>query len=202
MQCDVGSWTIVLFSGQGHAAGHLSDMHRLTLAALLIALFGFTTLHSSADERYETLLSDLAKSSSAVEAQRLSGEIWQIWLTAPDSAAQEVLDAALQRRQAQDFFGAVLELNRLIEGWPDYAEGWNQRATMYWILGDYDASLADVEEVLAREPRHFGALSGKAVILMDLGKVGLAKIAIREALKYHPHLNERAILRVAPGEEL
>lgn len=172
------------------------------LRVLIASLFIAAAPVFAADDRYETLLSDLAQSSTPSEAQRLSGEIWQIWLTAPDPTAQEVLDAALLRRSVQDFLGAIQELNRLIEGWPDYAEGWNQRATMYWLVGDFDASLADVAEVLVREPRHFGALSGKAVILMQQGKTALAQLAVREALKYHPHLNERAILGVNPGKDL
>ncbi|MEL7114186.1 MAG: tetratricopeptide repeat protein [Pseudomonadota bacterium] len=155
-----------------------------------------------ADERYETLLSDLAKSETAAEADALSGEIWEIWLTAPDEAAQSVLDAAMVSRMSQDFLGAIRHLNRLVDGWPEYAEGWNQRATLFFILGDYDASLADVAETLAREPRHFGALSGKAVILMRQGKVALAQLAVQEALKFHPHLNERALLDINPGEDL
>ena len=56
--------------------------------------------------------------------------------------------------------------------------------------------------VLAREPRHFGALAGKSVILFNQGKVGLAQIAVKEALKYHPYLNEGAILKSNPGTDL
>jgi tetratricopeptide (TPR) repeat protein len=176
-------------------------MARLLLS-LFVPLFLMLPLGAAANERYETLLGQLAQSQTSAEAQALSGQIWQIWLTAPDEAAQAVLDAAMARRQAQDFLGAISELDRLIEGWPDYAEGWNQRATMYYVIGAFEASLADVDEVLAREPRHFGALSGKAVILARQGKTALAQLAVREALKFHPHLNERAILRVNPGQDL
>jgi len=184
------------------------------IASILAPLvFGFRTIFVSvvliasplavqADARYEALLAELAQSRTALEARALSNQIWEIWLTAPDAAAQEVLDAALARRQAQDFLGAIAELDRLVAGWPDYAEGWNQRATMYWLVGQLEASLADVDEVLAREPRHFGALSGKAVILMQQGKTALAQLAVRQALKHHPHLNERAILSVKPATDL
>ncbi|MDJ0626878.1 MAG: hypothetical protein QNJ44_01355 [Rhodobacter sp.] len=153
-------------------------------------------------ERYETLLAELRQAQTEAEADRLNGEIWQIWLTAPDEAAQEVLDAAMLRRQAYDFVGAIRHLDRLVESYPDYAEGWNQRATMYFLIGDFERSLADVDEVLAREPRHFGALSGKAMILFQQGKVPLAQIAVREALKHHPFLAERAILNAPSGTEL
>ncbi len=152
--------------------------------------------------RYETLMAALAQAPNRAEANRLTGEIWRIWLTAPDSAAQEVLDAAMIRRQAYDFIGAIEHLDRLVEGWPDYAEGWNQRATIYFLRGQFEASLADVEQVLAREPRHFGALSGRAVIYLQQGKLPLAQIAMREALVYHPFLSERFILQTDPGTDL
>lgn len=157
---------------------------------------------AAAQDRYETLLSDLANSESALEAQALSQQIWHLWLTAPDEDAQAVLDRALDRRAALDFLGAIKELDRLVMAFPDYAEGWNQRATMYYMLGDYDASLRDVAQVLMLEPRHFGALSGKAVILFNQGKVALAQITVREALKYHPFLNERAMLAIDPGTDI
>ena len=167
------------------------------LCAALIALPA-----AADDARYETLLTDLRGAETKAEADRLSDEIWQVWLTAPDEAAQEVLDAAMERRMNYDFFGAIGHLDRLVESYPDYAEGWNQRATMYFLIGDFDRSLADVAEVLAREPRHFGALSGKAVILYRQGKVPLAQITVREALKHHPFLNERAILDAPSGTDL
>lgn len=167
----------------------------LTLALLSAAM-------ASANERYETLLRDLAGADDKAQANALTNEIWQIWLTAPDEAAQAVLDSALQRRSSRDFLGAIGHLDRLVDSYPDYAEGWNQRATMYYMIGDFEASLRDVAETLEREPRHFGALSGKAIILYQQGKIALAQIAMREALKYHPWLNERRILDIEAGEDL
>jgi len=176
---------------------HFFRRHSLVLIVILFAL----PLRAD-DARYEQLLTDLATTQSAEQARFLSGEIWQIWLTAPDEAAQEVLDAAMRRRESHDFLGAITHLDKLVDGWPEYAEGWNQRATLYYLRGEYDKSLADVAETLAREPRHFGALAGKSVILFNQGNVPLAQIAVREALKYHPFLNERAILNVDAGEDI
>lgn len=182
---------------------YLACMTQLIGRIFALAFLWLAALPSQADaQTYEDLMSALASASTKAEADRLSSEIWQIWLTAPDETAQEVLDNAMRRRQAYDFLGAIEHLNRLVTAYPDYAEGWNQRATMYFLRGDFEASLADVDEVLAREPRHFGALSGKAVILFQQGKIPLAQIAVREALKYHPFLNERAILDASPGTDL
>lgn len=173
-------------------------LRRIILALCVCA----APLGALAQDSYEDLLTALAGAQSQAEADALSDRIWRIWLTAPDETAQEVLDAAMQRRQAYDFLGAIKELDRLVEFYPDYAEGWNQRATMRFLRGELDLSLADVAEVLAREPRHFGALSGKAVILFQQGNFPLAEIAIREALKVHPFLHERAILDTIPGTDL
>lgn len=177
-------------------------MYGLIRSILMAFLLALPATAATEGERYETLLADLRNAPDRIEAERLNREIWEIWLTAPDEAAQEVLDAAMLRRQAYDFIGAIGHLNRLVETYPDYAEGWNQRATMYFLIGDFDRSLADVAEVLKREPRHFGALSGKAVILFQQGKVALAQVAVREALKHHPFLNERFILDASPGTDL
>ena len=169
---------------------------------LTALLMWFAALPLWADDNYEALMSALAQADNPAQAAQISGEIWQIWLTAPDPAAQEVLDNAMQRRQAYDFLGAIDHLDRLVQGWPDYAEGWNQRATVHFLRGEYEKSLADVAQTLAREPRHFGALAGKAVILFNQGRTPLAQIAVREALQYHPFLNERAILDLDTGEEI
>lgn len=150
------------------------------------------------DELHEAL----RISESQAEADRIAGQIWEIWLTAPDEPSQELLDEALQRRRSLDFLGAFAALDRLVEYYPDYAEGWNQRATIHFMRGDYAASLADVAETLAREPRHFGALSGKAVILFRQGKTGLGELALRRALREHPWLRERAILDALPDTDL
>ncbi|MCY4168464.1 MAG: tetratricopeptide repeat protein [Rhodobacter sp.] len=169
----------------------------------VFCLIVFSSFPAQADgNRYENLMAKLAAARSQSEADTLSSEIWRIWLTAPDEVAQEVLDAALVRRRSRDYLGAIRQLDRLIGGWPDYAEGWNQRATVHFLRGDYDASLVDVAEVLAREPRHFGALSGKALILYRQGRTALALITLREALRHNPFLRERAMLEALGGTEL
>lgn len=152
--------------------------------------------------QYENLMDALAAAESRQAADVIAARIWNIWLTAPDDTAQEVLDAALEARRSYDFLGALNHLDRLVEHYPGYAEGWNQRATIHFLRGDFDASLADVDRVLAIEPRHFGALSGKAIILFEQGQVGLAQIVVREALKHHPFLREKAILDAGGGTDL
>ncbi len=175
----------------------------LLMAALVMAGLGQPTSAQPGDPAsYDDLMAALAQAESQAQADLLAAKIWDVWLTAPDEAAQEVLNAAMERRQAYDFRGAIRELDRLVAAYPDYAEGWNQRATMHFMVGDFEASLADVEEVLAREPRHFGALAGKGVILFQQGRIPLAQLAVREGLRHHPFLRERALLGADQGTDL
>lgn len=175
--------------------------HRLLLLAVLLCFAATATLRADEEER-AALFATLRAAPNEAAADRAAADIWRYWLRAPDETAQAALDAALLRRRNADFLGALNHLDRLIAAYPDYAEGWNQRATIHFIRRDYDASLADVEEVLVREPWHFGALAGKAVILLRQGRPALAQITIREALEIHPFLRERALLEAAPGEDL
>jgi Flp pilus assembly protein TadD len=74
---------------------------------------------------------------------------------------------------------------------PDWAEGWNKRATVYFMRGDHASSLADIDRVLALEPRHFGALAGQGLIRMAQGNYREALSAFRKALRHNPFLKER-----------
>ncbi|WP_425052343.1 tetratricopeptide repeat protein [Psychromarinibacter sp. S121] len=179
---------------------------RIRLLGPVLAVLALTPVavpaQQGGDEGYEALLAALADAGTPAEAQTIVPLIWDVWLTAPDDAAQEVLDAAMARRSAYDFAGALKHLNILIETYPDYAEGWNQRATVLFLVGDYEGSLADVDEVLKREPRHFGALAGRAMIYFQQGRLPLAQLSVRKALTVHPFLAERAILDIPAGQEL
>jgi tetratricopeptide (TPR) repeat protein len=80
-----------------------------------------------------------------------------------------------------------------VTDYPDYAEGWNQRATLYYMLDNLEASLADIDKVLAIEPRHYGALAGRVLIYLKQGKHDEALRDMRAALALHPYLNERRL---------
>jgi tetratricopeptide (TPR) repeat protein len=99
----------------------------------------------------------------------------------------------LLARREGDLTGALALADRLIADHPDYAEAWNQRATLHYMLGDLDAALADCAEVLVREPRHFGALSGRSLIYLQQGRRALALKDMAAALEIHPFLSERQL---------
>ena len=91
---------------------------------------------------------------------------------------------------AKQFDVALELLDALVKLRPDYTEAWNRRATVYYLKDDYDRALHDIEQVLAREPRHFGALAGLGMIMRDLGDDKRALDAFRKALAINPHLDK------------
>ncbi|MBM1219988.1 hypothetical protein JQU17_09950 [Ponticoccus sp. SC2-23] len=146
------------------------------------------------------LYAELRLAPSPGDAQALSGDLWEIWLDAPDDRAQALLDQGIAlnrlgaRDEARELFG------QLIDYCPDYAEGYNQRAYAAFLSQDYTAALRDLDEALTREPRHLGALTGKALTLIGMGQEEAAQAPLREALRLNRWLSERALL-TGPMEE-
>lgn len=148
------------------------------------------------------LFDRLRSAESQMAADRITDEIWAFWKTAPDTRAQALLDRSQERIFARDPDAAMAALDELVAYCPDYAEGWNQRATLRFILRDLEGSLADIDRVMALEPRHFGALAGKATILSRQGHADEAQAVLRLAVTIHPWLHERRSLRAVPGTDL
>jgi tetratricopeptide (TPR) repeat protein len=124
-------------------------------------------------------------SAKAVEAR-----IWAIWLQTPSDTAALLMMRAKAATDAQQLDLAVKLLDAVIKLRPDYVEAWNRRATLYYLQNDYARSLTDIQQVLAREPRHFAALAGLGMIMQDLGDDRRALEAFRKALEINPHLEK------------
>ena len=91
---------------------------------------------------------------------------------------------------AQQMDVAMKLLDALVKLRPDWVEAWNRRATLYYLQNDYGRSLQDIQQVLIREPRHFGALAGLGMIMQDLGDDKRALDAFRKALAINPHMDK------------
>jgi tetratricopeptide (TPR) repeat protein len=117
----------------------------------------------------DDLFARLRWATSPTEIEALQNGIWQLWLATGDAALDKVLELGLRAMQADDYTIAITHFTHIIQIRPDFAEAWNKRATTYYLRGEYRASLADINETLRREPRHFGALWGQADILQQLG---------------------------------
>lgn len=153
------------------------------------------------EEMRHRLFDALAAVQNETAAQQIAGSIWRFWFEAPDEQSAELMREVLDRRQFLDLATALKLLDQLVEQTPDWAEAWNQRATIRFMVGDYEGSLADIDRVLPLEPRHFGALSGEAIILMRLGREEEAQTVLKRAVEINPFLIERALLKSEPEGE-
>lgn len=140
------------------------------------------------DPRLAPLFEKLAGSENVVEAQMLELQIWQIWTEAKDGPTDTLMQLGLAAMQSGNLAGALELFDAVTLSKPDFAEGWNKRATVLYMLGAYERSAEDVAKVLALEPRHFGALSGLGLIDLELNRPDDALQAFEKALKVHPQL--------------
>ena len=135
-----------------------------------------------------------------MNGRAIAGQIWEIWVTAPDDRSQALMDAGRERIRVADYEGAEELFRQHIDYRPHYAEGWSKRAYVRFLRQDYGNALDDIIAVLEREPRHFGALAGRAVTLISIGRVEVGHKALRQALAIHPWLSERHLL--PSGEDI
>jgi tetratricopeptide (TPR) repeat protein len=136
------------------------------------------------------LFGALKAAPDEASAKHVEARIWAIWLQTPSDTVALLMTRAKVAMAAQNSDVALQLLDAVVRLRPDYVEGWNRRATLYYLRNDYAHSLADIEQVLAREPRHFGALAGLGMIMHDLGDEKRALDAFRRALAVNPHLDK------------
>ncbi|MEP5584445.1 MAG: tetratricopeptide repeat protein [Roseibium sp.] len=176
----------------------------IVIAGLFLTAFSG---YSNATPEQDDLFKALKTAPNQAEATLIENEIWKSWMAAgPTLDIRSKVKTAMELRDNYDLAGAKVLLDDVIVEAPDYSEGWNQRAFILFLQGDYEASLADIDRALELEPRHFGALSGKGMILMTLGRSDLGQKALRKAVDIHPFLKERNMLlpenRPAKGVDL
>ena len=133
-----------------------------------------------------SLFAALKEESDMYQADGIASQIWDIWIQHEDSQSSALMLRGIQQTNVNDMYGALQTFNRLVEMTPAFAEAWNKRASIHWILGNYDASLRDIEEVLKLEPYHFGALSGRGLVYMDRGDYLLARGSFLTLLEVYP----------------
>jgi tetratricopeptide (TPR) repeat protein len=123
-----------------------------------------------------------------VSAKAVEDRIWAQWLASGSDTANLLMARVKTAVEAQDFDLAIKLLDAIVALKPDYTEAWNRRATIYYMKKEYGYALADIQQVLAREPRHFGAMSGLGMILQEFGDEKNALEVFRRALAVHPRL--------------
>jgi tetratricopeptide (TPR) repeat protein len=144
--------------------------------------------HGERTQNLDRLFEALKVAPDDDSAKYVENRIWAIWLASGSDTANLLMGRAKTAVDHKDYDLAIKLLNATIDIKPDFAEAWNRRATVYYTKKDFSRALADIHEVLAREPRHFGALSGLGIILQELGDDKHALEVFRRALAIHPHL--------------
>jgi tetratricopeptide (TPR) repeat protein len=136
------------------------------------------------------LFGALKAAPDEASAKHVEARIWALWMQTPSDTAALLMVRAKAAMDAQQIDVALKLLDAVVKLRPDYIEGWNRRATLYYLKNDYTHSLEDIEQVLVREPRHFGALAGLGMIMQDIGDEKRALDAFRKALAVNPHLEK------------
>jgi tetratricopeptide (TPR) repeat protein len=134
------------------------------------------------------LFGALKAAPDEASAKHVEARIWALWMQTPSDTAALLMTRAKAAMDAKQADVALKLLDAVIKLRPEYVEAWNRRATLYYMQNDYTHSLEDIEQVLSREPRHFGALAGLGMIMQDLGDDKRALDAFRKALAVNPHL--------------
>lgn len=145
-------------------------------------------VEATREERIETLFETL-KADDEGAAKAAEEQIVELWLESGSPTIDLLMRWTLGAMQKKDYGLALDLLDRIVTMRPEYAEGWNKRATVYFLVEDYGKSIADIGRVLELEPRHFGALSGLGMIFRSMGEDKRAIEAYRQALAVDPHLD-------------
>lgn len=156
----------------------------LILLSLLLLL---APAHAGQHEsRLDGLFQSLEKADDQAQAQFIEGQIWNIWLLAGDQTSDAEMARGVAFMNAGNLPSALKSFNKIIAQDPNLAEGWNKRATVYYLMGNFKKSVLDIKRTLALEPRHFGAFSGLGLIYLASGEDRAALRAFDKALEIHP----------------
>jgi len=170
----------------------LKNFIAISLYACVIGLSPGISSALASSSKLDALFDSLKNAPDETTAREVESKIWISWLTSESSEIDHLMQQAVDKRKSYDFNGALTLLNQVIAIVPGYSEAWNQRATVYFHQSEHEKSLEDIARTLELEPRHFGALAGRAVIRLQQGKFALGLQNVLEAMKYHPYLKERA----------
>jgi len=171
-------------------------------AAVLAAVvsLGFAA-GASADQRdpnLPPLFKFLKSATRSDEAGAVEDKIWEIWSVTGDPKLDGLMVASSEAMDRRDFPSALQDIDTIVQAKPDFAEGWNKRATVYFLMGDYEKAIADIDRTLELEPRHFGALSGLGLTNMKLGRDAAAADAFQRLITIDPlYPNARLNLKLA-----
>lgn len=149
-----------------------------------------TTLEERRTARLDALFDRLSRASNERRADRIARHIMRRLSQSGSPTVDLLMTRATLAMQARELTKALDLLDGVVRLAPDFAEGWNRRATVHFMTGDFGRSMADIEQVLRLEPRHWGALAGLSMMLVALDRKTDAVAVMDEALAIHPYLDD------------
>jgi tetratricopeptide (TPR) repeat protein len=138
------------------------------------------------DNALPELFGQLKSAENPQQAVMIETEIWKRWYERDDDSGGTGMKTAIDAMNTGRYTIALAVLDKLVKDQPDFAEAWNRRATVHYLLGNYEQSLEDIEQTLLLEPRHFGALSGVGLIMLQVGENEKAMHAFEKVLEISP----------------
>ncbi|WP_187968550.1 hypothetical protein [Aquibium microcysteis] len=176
------------------------------LVAALVSLSPAAAVEDAAptDEasRLDRLFADLKRERNEKAAERIASQIWAEWRKSGSASVDLMLQWSNEAAEKKKFDVALDFLDQVITLQPGFAEGWNRRATVHFMMDNYAKSMADIEHTLRLEPRHFGALTGLAAILKETGRKELALDAYERTLDIYPMMRDAQSEVATLSEEL
>ncbi|MFQ5759885.1 MAG: tetratricopeptide repeat protein [Acidiferrobacterales bacterium] len=177
-----------LVLGTSAVSSHTQRMYRFAASLLLMVSVSASVVADQTDKRLDTLFGLLHETENPRAGEQITRQIWIIWREVNSEDANTLMDKGIRDMSSQRYGQALIAFNQVVEIAPTYAEGWNKRATLLFLMGEYVGSVADVKRTLALEPRHFGAWSGLGLIYTHLDNDAAALRAFEQALEINPHL--------------
>jgi tetratricopeptide (TPR) repeat protein len=164
-------------------------MRYILVVIVLLFVCGPFAIAGQDDPRLDQLFSRLLTTEDPHEATQIQENIWELWMYSEKEDQNVLMKQGTFAMAARDFDLALESFNALIEIAPNLAEAWNKRATLFYLMQNYKASVADVKKTLALEARHFGAIVGMGLIYEALGDQEAALEAFHLGLKVNPHMS-------------
>ena len=143
---------------------------KILIVSITLLFASKIALADQNDPRLNNLFKKLNETENQDEIRDLISDIWNIWYEVDDPKVIEYFEKGIQAMNLRNYPLAIRFFNNLIEEDPNFAEGWNKRATVHFMMGNFDQSMQDIIKTLELEPRHFGALDGMGLIFIHQGQ--------------------------------
>ena len=162
-------------------------MFKIFIISISILFASKIAIADQNDPRLNNLFKKLNETENQDEIRDLISDIWNIWYEVDDPKVIEYFEKGIQAMNIRNYPLAIRFFNNLIEEDPNFAEGWNKRATVHFMMGNFDESMQDIIKTLELEPRHFGALDGMGLIFIHQGQFQQAIDVYDKMLEIFPY---------------